>query len=180
MSTLRQDLHFALRQIVKRPGFATVVILTLALGIGANTAVFSVLNAVLLRPLPYSQPQQLVKLWTRFTGIGLPNDQNAVSPPEFRDFQQLNHSFSDIAAIGSNSFNIGVKGSPQRVVGAAVSPSLFTILGTQHAARPHVPRRKKPSPAVITKSFSATASGSALLQPIPTSSAQRSPSTPCP
>jgi len=109
MSTLRQDLHFALRQIVKRPGFATVVVLTLALGIGANTAVFSVLNAVLLRPLPYSQPQQLVKLWTRFTGIGLPNDQNAVSPPEFRDFQQLNHSFSDVAAINTGAFNIGLR-----------------------------------------------------------------------
>jgi len=131
MSTLRQDLHFALRQIAKRPGFATVVVLTLALGIGANTAVFSVLNAVLLRPLPYDQPQQLVKLWTRFTGIGLPNDQNAVSPPEFRDFQQLNHSFSDVAAISSGAFNIGLKGSPLRVVGAGVSPSLFTILGTQ-------------------------------------------------
>ena len=131
MSTLRQDLHFAFRQIVKRPGFATVVVLTLALGIGANTAVFSVLNAVLLRPLPYDQPQQLVKLWTRFTGIGLPNDQNAVSPPEFRDFQQLNHSFSDVAAISSGSVNVGLKSSPQRVVGAAVSPSLFTILGTQ-------------------------------------------------
>jgi len=131
MTTLRQDLHFALRQIIKRPGFATVVILTLALGIGANTAVFSVLNAVLLRPLPYSQPQQLVKLWTRFTGIGLPNDQNAVSPPEFRDFQQLNNSFSDLAAISSGSVNIGLKGSPQRVVGASVSPSLFMILGTQ-------------------------------------------------
>ncbi|HZL28592.1 MAG TPA: ABC transporter permease [Acidobacteriaceae bacterium] len=145
MSTLRQDLHFALRQIVKRPGFATVVVLTLALGIGANTAVFSVLDAVLLRPLPYSQPQQLVKLWTRFTGIGLPNDQNNVSPPEFRDFQQLNHSFSDVAAISGGAFNIGGKGNPQRVVGAAVSPSLFTILGTQpQLGRTFLPEEAQP------------------------------------
>ena len=145
MTVLTQDLRFALRQIVKRPGFAAVVVLTLALGIGANTAVFSVLNAVLLRPLPYSQPQQLVKLWTRFTGIGLPNDQNAVSPPEFRDFQQLNHSFSDVAAISGAAFNIGVKGRPQRVVGTSVSPSLFTILGTQaQLGRTFLPEEAQP------------------------------------
>jgi putative ABC transport system permease protein len=131
MSMLTQDLSFAFRQIRKRPGFATVVVLTLALGIGANTAVFSVLNSVLLKPLPYSQPQQLVMLWSRFTGIGLPNDQNGVSALEFRDFKNLTHSLSDIAAISSGSVNIGAQGSPQRVVGAAVSPSFFRILGIQ-------------------------------------------------
>jgi predicted permease len=131
MTQLLQDLRFALRQITKRPGFTLVVILTMALGIGANAAIFSVLDAVLLRPLPYSHPEQLIKVWTRFTGIGLPNDQNAVSAPEFRDFQQLNHSFTDLAAISTGSFNLGVKGSPERVVGAAVSPSLFSILGAQ-------------------------------------------------
>jgi predicted permease len=113
----------------KRPGFTAVVVLTMALGIGANAAIFSVLDAVLLRPLPYSHPEQLIKVWSRFTGIGMPNDQNWVSAPEFRDFQQLNHSFSDLAAIGSGAFNLGVKGSPQRVLGASVSPSLFTMLG---------------------------------------------------
>jgi predicted permease len=129
MTQLIQDLRFALRQMAKRPGFTSVVILTMALGIGANAAIFSVLDAVLLRPLPYNHPEQLIKVWTRFTGIGLPNDQNAVSAPEFRDFQQLNHSFTDLAAIAGGSFNLGMKGSPQRVVGAAVSPSLFSILG---------------------------------------------------
>jgi putative ABC transport system permease protein len=131
MRTLIQDLRFALRQMAKRPGFAVVVILTMALGIGANAAIFSVLDAVLLRPLPYDRPEGLVKLWTRFTGIGMPNDQNWVSAPEFRDFQQLNHSFSDLAAIGSGSVNLGVKGSPQRVVGASVSTGLFPMLGAQ-------------------------------------------------
>src|ERR1700757_427170 len=92
--TLLQDLRFALRQMGKRPGFTLVVVLTMALGIGANAAIFSVLDAVLLRPLPYNHPEQLIKIWTRFTGIGLPNDQNAVSAPEFRDFQQLNRSFT--------------------------------------------------------------------------------------
>jgi predicted permease len=128
---LIQDLRFALRQMRKRPGFTAVVVLTMALGIGANAAIFSVLDAVLLRPLPYSHPEQLVKVWSRFTGIGLPNDQNWVSAPEFRDFQQQNRSFSDLAAIAGGSFNLGVKGSPQRVVGAAVTPSLFGMLGVR-------------------------------------------------
>lgn len=131
MRVLIQDLLFAFRQMVKRPGFTAVVVLTMALGIGANAAIFSVLDAILLRPLPYDHPEQLIKVWSRFAGIGLPNDQNWVSAPEFRDFQQLNRSFSDLAAIGSGSVNLGVKGSPQRVVGASVSPSLFPMLGVQ-------------------------------------------------
>ncbi len=129
--TLLQDVRFAFRQMAKRPGFTLVVVLTMALGIGANAAIFSVLDAVLLRPLPYPQPDRLVKLWSRFTGIGMPNDQNWVSAPEFRDYQQLNRSFSDLAAIEIGSFNLGVKGSPMRAVGAAVSPSLFPMLGAQ-------------------------------------------------
>ncbi|HKF46705.1 MAG TPA: ABC transporter permease [Terracidiphilus sp.] len=129
MSSLMQDLRFALRQMAKRPGFSAIVVLTMALGIGANAAIFSVLDAVLLRPLPYSHPEQLVKVWSRFTGIGMPGDQNWVSAPEFRDYQQLNSSFSEMAAISTGSFNLGVKGSPQRVVGAAVSPNLFGMLG---------------------------------------------------
>ncbi len=131
MRVLIQDLLFALRQMGRRPGFTAVVVLTMALGIGANAAIFSVLDAILLRPLPYNQPEQLIKVWTRFTGIGQPNDQNWVSAPELRDLQQLNRSFSDLAAIGSGSVNLGVKGSPQRVVGASVSPSLFNMLGAQ-------------------------------------------------
>jgi predicted permease len=131
MRVLLQDLRFAIRQMGKRPGFTSVIVLTMALGIGANAAIFSVLDAVLLRPLPYSHPEQLIKVWSRFTGIGIPNDQNWVSAPEFRDFQQLNHSFSDLAAIGSGSINLGVKGSPQRALGASVTPSLFPMLGVQ-------------------------------------------------
>jgi predicted permease len=131
MGVLMQDLRFAVRQMAKKPGFTAVVVLTMALGIGANAAIFSVLDAVLLRPLPYSNPAGLIKVWTRFTGIGAPNDQNWVSAPEFRDLQQLNRSFSDLAAIGSGSINLGLKGSPQRVVGASVSPGLFSMLGAQ-------------------------------------------------
>jgi predicted permease len=131
MGVILQDLRQALRQMWIRPGFTALVVVTLALGIGANAAIFSVLDAVLLRPLPYNSPEQLVKVWTRFTGIGQPNDQNWVSAPEFHDFTTLNHSFSELAAIDSGSFNLGVKGSPQRVVGSAVSPNLFPMLGAQ-------------------------------------------------
>ena len=131
MNMLLQDVRFAFRQMAKRPGFTLVVVLTMALGIGANAAIFSVLDAVLLRPLPYPEPQRLIKVWSRFTGIGIPNDQNWVSAPEFRDYQQLNRSFSDLAAIGIDAFNLGVKGSPMRVIGAGVSPNLFGMLGAQ-------------------------------------------------
>lgn len=131
MSGFLQDLRFAVRQMAKRPGFTAIILLTMALGIGANAAIYSVLDAVLLRPLPYSKPEGLIKLWTRFTGIGAPNDQNWISAPEFCDLQQLNHSFSDLAAISGGSFNLGSKGSPQRVVGAAVTPNLFSMLGVQ-------------------------------------------------
>jgi putative ABC transport system permease protein len=131
MGVLMQDVRFAVRQMGKRPGFTAVIVLTMALGIGANAAIFTVLDAVLLRPLPYTQPERLVKLWSRFTGIGMPNDQNWVSAPEFRDYQQLNRSFGEMAAISQGSFNLGVKGSPQRVVGAAVSSNLFSMLGAQ-------------------------------------------------
>ncbi len=131
MRVLIQDLRFAFRQMGKRPGFSAVVVLTMALGIGANAAIFSVLDAVLLRPLPYSHPEKLVKIWSRFTGIGLPNDQNAVSAPEFRDYQQLNRSFDEMAAMGTGTANLGVKGSPQRVQGAGVTPSLFPLLGAK-------------------------------------------------
>ena len=131
MNMLLQDVRFAFRQMAKRPGFTLVVVLTMALGIGANAAIFSVLDAVLLRPLPYPEPQRLIKVWSRFTGIGIPNDQNWVSAPEFRAYQQLNRSFSDLAAIGIDAFNLGVKGSPMRVIGAGVSPNLFGMLGAQ-------------------------------------------------
>ncbi len=131
MEVLLQDLRFAFRQMGKLPGFTTLILLTLALGVGATAAIFSVLDTVLLRPLPYAHPEQLVKVWTRFVGIGQPNDQNWVSAPEFQDFLRLNHSFFELAAIDTGSFNLGMKGSPQRVVGAAISPNLFPMLGVQ-------------------------------------------------
>ena len=145
MGELWQDLRYGLRMLVKNPGFTAVAVLTLALGIGANTAIFSVLNAVLFRPLPYPQPERLVKVWMRFTGIGLPNDENAVSVPEFRDVQTLNKSFADVALFSDDAFNIGVKGTPERIGGEDVTPSLFSILGAQaRVGRTFLPEEGQP------------------------------------
>src|SRR5262245_38020505 len=99
------DLRFAFRQLIRNPGFSAIVVLTLALSIGANTTLFSVVNAVLLRPLPYQNPDKLVALFMRFTGIGIPKDENAVSPPEFMDLRRLANSFSHLAAISTANFN---------------------------------------------------------------------------
>jgi len=129
MDTLWQDIRFAARLLVKNAGLTITAVVTLALGIGANTAIFSVLNAVLFRPLPYPQPEQLVKVWGRFTGIGLPKDQMWFSAPEYRDLNELSRSFSEIACGTTNSFNMGVRGTPEQLSGANATPSLFRALG---------------------------------------------------
>jgi putative ABC transport system permease protein len=130
MNTFWQDIRYAIRGLVRNPGFTLVTVVTLALGIGANSAIFSVVNTVLLKPLPYRDPSGLVKVWTRFTGIGLPNDQNWFSAPEFRDLSEQNRSFSAVSVLSPGTFNLGLSGSsPQSVTGAVVSPALFTILG---------------------------------------------------
>ena len=133
MSTLIHDLRYGLRVLARNPGFTAVAVLTLALGIGANTAIFSVVNAVLLRPLPYPQPDHLVKVWGNFSGIGLPNNRNWISAPEFKDLESQNKSFSHIAAITDASFNLDVGGVPRRIEGYLVSPSLFPLLHVQAA-----------------------------------------------
>jgi len=141
MNTFWQDIRYAIRGLVRNPGFALVTVVTLALGIGANSAIFSVVNTVLLKPLPYRNPSGLVKVWTRFTGIGLPNDQNWFSPPEFRDLSEQNRSFSAVSVLSPSTFNLGLGGgNPQSVTGAAVSPALFAILGINpRLGRPFLP-----------------------------------------
>jgi predicted permease len=128
MDGLAQDLRYAARLLRRSPGFTVVAVLTLALGIGASSAIWSVLDAVVLRPLPYQQPQQLVQLWMRFTGIGIPNDQNWVSAPELLDLQR-NGSFTGVAAISAASFNVTFGGGAQHVDAAVVSPGFFRLLG---------------------------------------------------
>ena len=130
MEIFLQDIRYAWRILRRNPGFAFIAVLALALGIGATTAIFSVVDAVVLKPLPYKHPGQLVQLWMRFTGIGIPNDQNATSAPEFQDLQR-NNSFWAIAAIDGASFNINIGGAPERIDAAMVSASFFPLLGVQ-------------------------------------------------
>src|SRR4030095_2787610 len=102
------DLKFAFRQLLKNPGFTAVAVLTLALGIGANTAIFSIINALLLRPLPYPEPDRLVTLWERATERGI--EQERVSGPNYLDWREQNTVLSELAVSpgweGSESFNL--------------------------------------------------------------------------
>ena len=127
MSHLWQDLRFGLRQLRKSPGFALVAVLTLALGIGANTAMFSVVDTVLLRPFPYFQPGRLA-LVSETLSSGT-NDDYGVAAQEYLDYRDQNHVFSQIAAFEQDGFNLTGEGEPLRVNAARVSSSTFPVLG---------------------------------------------------
>jgi predicted permease len=130
METLLQDIRYALRILRRSPGFTFVAVIALALGIGATTAIFSVVDAVILKPLPYQDPGRLVQVWIRLAGIGIPGDRSYVSAPEFMDLQQ-NRSFTQIAAIDGQSYNINIGGTPERIQAAVVSAGFFSLLGVQ-------------------------------------------------
>jgi putative ABC transport system permease protein len=127
LEQLLQDIRLGLRQLRKNPGFATVAILTLALGIGANTAIFSVINSVLLRPLPYYDLDRLVMVWENNSQH--PNPHNTVSPPNFLDWQNRNTVFSDISFIFDERGNLTGSGDPEEVVVQNVSTNFFPLLG---------------------------------------------------
>jgi predicted permease len=129
MENLVRDIKHGCQLLIQNPGFAIVVILALALGIGPNTAVFSVMNAVLLKPLPYKNPDHIVSIAGRFTGIGIPDDRNQISPPELMDLRKFSNSFSDITALQGASYNIRVTDTPERISGAVVSANFFRMLG---------------------------------------------------
>src|SRR5689334_17649090 len=131
MTEFAQDLRYAFRALRRSPSFALVVVLALALGIGANTAIFSIVNGTLLQPLPYPQPDHLLALWGRFTGIGIPKDQNWFSGPEIMDLKRLNTSLSHMAAMTTSSANVNLTGVPERLDGALVQPDFFPMLGVQ-------------------------------------------------
>ncbi len=129
MYGLLQDLRYALRQLRKSPGFTAVAVITLALGIGANTAIFSVVNAVLLRPLPYPDADRLVMVWEQNPHRGW--FENIVSGANFRDWQKQNRVFTDMAAFESNSFNLAGENNAEEVAGERVTANLFSVLGVQ-------------------------------------------------
>src|SRR5213083_1370024 len=122
------DLKFAFRQLLKNPGFTAVAVLTLALGIGANTAIFSVVNAVLLRPLPYREPARLAVLQSYRPRLHI--DNTPFSPADFVDYQAQNRSFEQIAAVREIKPNLTGNGVPaERIRAAVVTPNFFSMLG---------------------------------------------------
>jgi putative ABC transport system permease protein len=126
MDNFLKDVRYAFRALRRQPGFAVITVLTLALGIGANTAVFSVVNGVLLRPLEYPRPERLEFITSQFPGLGF--DQFWVSLPEFVELRQHNQSFSNIGAYSISAANLGTS-TPSRPVTALVTPELMPTLG---------------------------------------------------
>ncbi|HKW34145.1 MAG TPA: ABC transporter permease [Candidatus Acidoferrum sp.] len=126
IETLTRDIRYGLRALRSNPGFSVVAILTLALGIGANTAIFSVIDSVLLRPLPYADPDRLVMVWEDLQGS---NPHNTVSPPDFLDWGQRNAVFSGMAGLFDQHANLTGNGQPREVVLQDVTANFFSILG---------------------------------------------------
>ncbi|MEK6299733.1 MAG: ABC transporter permease [Acidobacteriota bacterium] len=126
-----QDLRFGLRMLLKQPGFTVIAVLAMALGIGANTAIFSVVNAVLLRPLPYPEANRMVLLWGNFLKINI--TQLRAKSAEYVDYRDQTQSFDQVAAFHSVDVNLTGSGQPERIAGARVSPNLFALLEAQPA-----------------------------------------------
>ena len=124
-----QDLRLAFRSLLNSPGFSLVAIITIALAIGANTAVFSLVNALLIRPLPYRAPNELVLLWEKFSAQGL--DRIPVSAPEYFDWEKQQQSFQSIAGFDYVDLNLTAGDMPERIQGSVVTPSLFPLLGIE-------------------------------------------------
>src|SRR6266513_591125 len=123
------DFRFAIRQLLKNPGFTIIAVFVLALAIGANTAVLSLVNALLIRPLPYKAPDDLALLWERFPTQGL--ERIPVSAPEYLDYEKQTKSFEKIGAFSYAAYNLTTADVPERIAGAVVSPSVFPLLGVE-------------------------------------------------
>src|SRR3954468_3980222 len=152
METLSRDIRFALRMLIKNPGFTAAVVLCLMLGIGANTAIFSVVNAVLLRPLPYAQPDRLMMVWLRGPEAA-GGDRVPLSVADFLDWRaQKDQVFERIAAFSPNMFNYTGGDVPEEVRGTIATADFFSILGAQpQMGRTFLPDEDKPgaNPVVV-------------------------------
>jgi MacB-like periplasmic core domain len=134
LETLAQDLRYGARMLLKQPGFTLIAVITLALGIGANTAIFSVVNALLLRPLPYRQPEQLVKVFQ-----AQPDPTKGMLPsvwsyPRFEILRDQNQSFAAVTGVAQNDFNLTGTDAPERLQVEMVSASYFPLLGVDAIA----------------------------------------------
>jgi len=130
MGELLHDLRYGVRTLLKSPGFTLVAVIALALGIGANTAMFGIVNAVLLRPIPYPEPDRLLQLYSR----GRDFNQGSVSYPNFLDWQRRSRSFQEMAAYRTDNFNLTGQANPERLRGAMASARIFALLGMHPVA----------------------------------------------
>ena len=127
LEDVARDLRYGARSLLRAPGFTIVATLTLALGIGANTAIFSVVNTVLLKPLTYREPDRIAFVWERNTAIG--KDRDLVAPPNYLDWKAQNSVFDALGAYRVNGFALTGAGEPESVTAITVSASLFRVLG---------------------------------------------------
>jgi predicted permease len=155
METLKQDFIYGLRLLIKSPRFTIIAVLSLAIGIGTTTAIFSVTNALLLRPLAYKDAERLVILWNRSPGLGVAQDW--FSPGQYLDIKAENKVFEEVAATIDSSFNITGGAASERVEGARVSSSLFYVIGTQpmlgRAFTADEDEQGKPTTAILSYGF---------------------------
>src|SRR5215475_5111245 len=143
MGTFWQDLRFGFRQLLAKPGFTAIATLSLALGIGANTAIFSLVDAVLLRPLPFQDPDRLVMVWEDAAKIGFP--RNTPAPANYADWKAQNQVFDDMAAINWRTYNLTDEGEPEKVEAQAVTANFFPLLGVKpELGRVFTPEEDKP------------------------------------
>ena len=143
LEQLLQDVRYGLRQLRRNPGFTVVAALTLALGIGANTAIFSIINAVLLTPLPFPHPDRVVQIWERNPHIGL--EQGVVSPSNFLDWQSQSHDFEAMAAYQHEHFSLTGGPLPVGLSGRRVSADFFRVLGMRPIlGRDFLPKEDQP------------------------------------
>jgi hypothetical protein len=127
MQTLWQDLRYGARMLLKKPGFTLVAVITLALGIGANTAIFSIVNAVLLRPLPFKDPDRVVMVWERRANSEGVN--TAVSGHEFVAWREQSRAFERMALIRGDGFTLTGNGEPEAINAERVTTDFFSVLG---------------------------------------------------
>src|SRR6476619_4341212 len=131
METLLKDFRYGIRSLLKRPSFTAIAVVTLALGIGANTAIFSLVNAVLLRSLPFADPDRLVMIWEDASFAGFP--RNTPAPANYLDWKTQNQAFAAMAAQDMRSFNLTGDGEPEKVEAFGVTANFFPLLGVQPA-----------------------------------------------
>src|SRR5258707_7488501 len=129
METLFQDIRYGIRSLLKHPSFTAIALITLALGIGANTAIFTVVNAVLLRPLPYRDADRLVMIWGNFSKLNI--ERLTAKAAEYEDYRAQDQIFDQVVAFDNQSFNLTAADRAEGVMGARVTANLFSMLGAR-------------------------------------------------